>query len=225
MKNVPHYYDGPDILLRIRGARKWARCVYVCVPVTVCITGVYLGGAEREHSAGAIVQVQPWVLRHCWLSWVKSVNLEQCPPSGKSLSNVKSSLAGVPYLSWLDFRTESATIFLSSFISPQKLYMVSFLVKPKWLQIIPQSWGVRIGFWWMKLSCKALITLEVADATSEVGGTCERRWGLDIYDALWRKMTARQGKGQRMGVVRKEWEGASLGEGKTPYLTRRKGLK
>lgn len=210
-------------MLRVRGARKWTRWVYVSVPVSVCITGLCLGCAEREHSAGAIVQVQPWVPSHYWMSWVKSVNPEQCPPSRKSLSNVKSSLAGVPYFSWLDFRTESATIFLSSFIAPQILYMVSFLVKPKWLQIIPQSWGVRIGFWWMKLSCRVLITLDVADATSEVGGTCERRWGL--YDALRRKMTARQGKGQRMGVVRKECKGASLGEGKTPYLTRREGLK
>lgn len=40
----------------------------------------------------------------------------------------------------------------------------------------------------MELSCRALITLDVADATSEVGGSCERR-GLGIYDVLGRKMT------------------------------------
>lgn len=103
--------------------------------------------------------------------------------------------------------------------------MVSFLVKPKWLQLIPQSWGMQIGCWWMALSHGALVTCSVAAAVSEVDGTWSRRWRLVTSARLCRKMTAGAEKGPRLWAIRREREGASEGKGRRSYLMRTKGLK
>ena len=147
------------------------------------------------------------------------------PVHRKVTGQCRILLAGAPCLSWLDFRTKSAAIFLFSFFSPQILYKVSVLVKPNDCKSAHRagmcgqafdgwSWAAELWSLWVLLMPPLKGVGPVReDEDRAFSMCCKEKWQL------------RQGRGQRMGAALKEWEAAGLQESRPSYLAKTRGAE
>lgn len=91
--------------------------------------------------------------------------------------------------------------------------MARFSVKPKWLQIISQSWDVWIGFWWMKVSRALWSLVMLLMQPPKWMKPDERRWRLGIYYVPMRKNDSRD-------KARARWWGLCIKDGRVPVRGR-----